>query len=422
MMLKNLLKGSLILIIFLSTVHWPAVYSATYQDLQNQIDAKKQLLDQLSAEEARYNEELLKTQAAKKTLNNELTLIKSELNNINFKIKVTQTQIDKLILEIEQLKLESQSTQEDIGFQKEVLAQNLRNLYEQDRENANTLVVFLKNEKLSDAMLEAENTVNFGKSIEDNVNQLQALKDQLNTQKTDSENKKKELETAKNMLASQKTIATNIQKEKSDLLVKTKNQEKNYQNLLSDVNKQQEEVAAEIDRLEESLKSQIDPNLLPAQQSGVLLWPITNGVVTQNFGVSSFSKYLYSKGVYKSPSHNGIDIRASIGTPVLAADDGKVVAVGNQDKYCYRAAYGKFIVISHNNYLTTLYAHLSLQTVRVGDIVKRGDIIGYSGNTGYVTGPHLHFTVYFGPTFRMDSSNFCGPMPIGAPVNPLNYL
>jgi murein DD-endopeptidase MepM/ murein hydrolase activator NlpD len=420
-MLKNLLKSSLILIIFLSAGHWPAVYSATYQDLQNQIDAKKQLLDQLSAEEARYNEELLKTQAAKKTLNNEVTLIKSELNNINFKIKVTQTQIDKLILEIEQLKLESQSTQEDMGFQKEVLAQNLRNLYEQDRENANTLVVFLKNAKLSDAMLEVENTVNFGKSIEDNVNQLQVLKDQLNTQKTDSENKKKELEAAKNTLANRKTIATSIQNEKSDLLAKTKNQEKNYQNLLSDVAKRQDEAAAEIDRLEESLKAQIDPNLLPSNGSGILLWPV-NGKITQGFGVSSFSRYLYSKGVYKTPSHNGIDIQASIGTSVVAADDGKVVAVGNQDKYCYRAAYGKFIVISHNNYLTTLYAHLSLQTVQVGDIVKRGELIGYVGSTGFSTGSHLHFTVYFGPTFRMDSSKFCGPLPIGAPVNPLNYL
>jgi len=301
------------------------------------------------------------------------------------------------------------------------LAENLRNLYEQDRNNGNLLAMVLKNENLSDSMLDVENTINFGQSIKSDLINLIELKDLLIDQKATSESKKKEMEAAKNTLSSRKTIATGIQNEKSDLLTKTKSQEKNYQSLLSDVAKRQDEVAAEVDRLEEALKAQIDPNLLPSNGSGILAWPV-NGKVTQGFGVSGFSKYLYSKGVYKSPSHNGIDLQASIGTPIMAANDGTVVAVGNQDKYCYKAAYGKFIVIRHDNYLTTLYAHLSLQSVSVGDIVKRGEVIGYTGNTGYATGPHLHFTVYFGPTFQMSESSYCGLTRIGAPVNPLNYL
>jgi len=418
---KKLLVKIIILAVFLASVNYLPVYSATSQELQNQINAKKQLLEQLNQEEALYNEALSEAQAAKKTLSSELTRIKAELDSINFKIKVNQTQIDKLALEIQQLKLESKDTGEEIVFKKQVLAENLRNLYEQDRNNSNLLVTVLKNENLSDSMLNVESTINFGQSIQDDLTNLMELKNLLSDQKTASENKKREMEAAKNTLASRKTIAVGIQNEKADLLTKTKNQEKNYQNLLSDVAKRQDEVAAEVDRLEESLKAQIDPNLLPSNGSGVLLWPV-NGKVTQGFGVSSFSKYLYSKGVYKSPSHNGIDIQASIGTPIAAANDGTVIAVGNQDKYCYKAAYGKFIVIRHDNYLTTLYAHLSLQSVNVGDIVKRGEIIGYTGNTGYTTGPHLHFTVYFSPTFKMNKSSYCGLTPIGAPVNPLNYL
>ncbi|MDP2856211.1 MAG: peptidoglycan DD-metalloendopeptidase family protein [bacterium] len=418
---KKLLVKIIILAAFLLSANYLTVYSVTSQELQNQIDAKKQFLEQLNQEEASYNEALSEAQAAKKTLSSELTRIKAELNSINFKIKVNQTQIDKLALEIQQLKLESKDTEEEIVFKKQVLAENLRNLYEQDRNNSNLLVTVLKNENLSDSMLDVESTINFGQSIQDDLTNLMELKNLLSDQKTASENKKREMETAKNILSSRKTIAVGIQNEKSDILTKTKNQEKNYQNLLSDVAKRQDEVAAEIDRLEESLKAQIDPNLLPSGGSGILLWPV-NGKITQGFGVSSFSKYLYSKGVYKTPSHNGIDLQASIGTPIVAANDGTVIALGNQDKYCYKAAYGKFIVVRHDNYLTTLYAHLSLQSVSVGDIVKRGEIIGYTGNTGYATGPHLHFTVYFGPTFKMNKSSYCGLTPIGAPVNPLNYL
>ena len=100
---------------------------------------------------------------------------------------------------------------------------------------------------------------------------------------------------------------------------------------------------------------------------------------------------------------------------------GKEMATGDQDKYCYRGAYGKFILIEHKNNLTTLYAHLSRQIVKENDIVKRGDLIGYVGKTGYAIGPHLHFTVYGTPVL-MKQSRVCGLMPFGGYLNPLDYL
>jgi murein DD-endopeptidase MepM/ murein hydrolase activator NlpD len=139
--------------------------------------------------------------------------------------------------------------------------------------------------------------------------------------------------------------------------------------------------------------------------------------MTQGYGATAFAK-----NGYQGHWHNGVDLAASIGTPVLAAEDGEVVATGNQDAYCYRGAYGKFIVIKHNDNLVTLYGHLSKQIVVKGDVVKRGQVIGYSGMTGYATGPHLHFTVFAGPTFYMGPSKVCGPMPYGGDLNPLSYL
>jgi len=98
--------------------------------------------------------------------------------------------------------------------------------------------------------------------------------------------------------------------------------------------------------------------------------------------------------------HNGLDIRVSIGTPVGAAADGVVIAAG------WAGGYGKMIKIRHYNGYTTLYGHLSRIYVRIGQRVKRGQIIGRSGNTGRTTGPHLHFTVWYK----------------GKPVNPALFL
>jgi murein DD-endopeptidase MepM/ murein hydrolase activator NlpD len=86
--------------------------------------------------------------------------------------------------------------------------------------------------------------------------------------------------------------------------------------------------------------------------------------------------------------HGAIDMAAVIGTPVKAAIDGRVSTVG------YNATYGRFIILSHSDGLQTMYAHLSAASVKEGAAVKQGVKIGEVGNTGYSTGPHLHFAVY----------------------------
>ena len=132
--------------------------------------------------------------------------------------------------------------------------------------------------------------------------------------------------------------------------------------------------------------------MIPKTGSGVLIWPLDNVYITQYFGNTSFATA--NPQVYNGRGHTGIDFRASIGTPVRSSLSGVVQGTGNTDaiRGCY--SYGKWIMIKHPNGLSTLYAHLSLQNVIIGQEVKTGQVIGYSGNTGYSTGPHLHFGVY----------------------------
>ncbi len=91
-------------------------------------------------------------------------------------------------------------------------------------------------------------------------------------------------------------------------------------------------------------------------------------------------------------AHNGIDYAAPVGTPVWSVANGKAIYVGQ------KGGYGKTVVIQHKNGYLTKYAHLKgyAHGVRRGDYIKQGQIVGYVGNTGLSTGPHLHFGLYKG--------------------------
>lgn len=103
--------------------------------------------------------------------------------------------------------------------------------------------------------------------------------------------------------------------------------------------------------------------------------PTHSRVVTSNFGRRW------------GRNHNGLDIKVYTGDSIFSAFPGKVRVVKNQG----RRGYGKYIVIRHTNGLETVYAHLSRQLVKPGQIVESGELIGLGGNTGRSTGSHLHF-------------------------------
>jgi murein DD-endopeptidase MepM/ murein hydrolase activator NlpD len=103
--------------------------------------------------------------------------------------------------------------------------------------------------------------------------------------------------------------------------------------------------------------------------------------------ISRFGDWQGAEGVPRLWQHSGIDIRAAIGTPVLAAADGTVLRVGRQ------SLAGKLIAVGHADDLATVYYHLSEIRVVPGQTVRRGEVIGLAGNTGNATTPHLHFGV-----------------------------
>ena len=116
---------------------------------------------------------------------------------------------------------------------------------------------------------------------------------------------------------------------------------------------------------------------------------LTSGATYSGAENSNFIVPISSKGITRgiSRGHTGIDYRADTGTPVTAANNGTIIEITAG----WSGGWGNSVVISHGNGITTRYAHLSRSSVSVGQLVGQGAIIGYSGSTGFSTGPHLHF-------------------------------
>ena len=141
--------------------------------------------------------------------------------------------------------------------------------------------------------------------------------------------------------------------------------------------------------------------------------------VSQNYGATIFSAF----NNYTRPWHNGIDIAAPLGTPIYAATDGAVLAIGNQDTFCANRGFGKFVVTRNKkDAQVLLYAHLHRIRVDAGEKITKGEVIGLVGTTGFATAPHLHFSVFEKEGFEMRNKKGCGPNPEGKDVDPVRYL
>ena len=124
--------------------------------------------------------------------------------------------------------------------------------------------------------------------------------------------------------------------------------------------------------------------------------PVTGFAITSSFGNRIHP--LFGNVRF----HKGIDLGTPTGTPIRAARDGRVVSAG------WGQGYGNRIIIDHGNGYETLYAHLDRLVVKVGDRVTKEAVIGLSGSTGYVTGPHLHFEIRFNQVAQNPMNYFGG--------------
>lgn len=409
---KSFLIKSSAILLFAAIFILPALFSSasTIDDLKTQIEQKQQELKDLEEKSKLFKSSISDSKQQQKTLKNNITSLNNQINYLKNQINITGNKIDQTTLFIKKLKIDIQKQEEALRLKKIYIASAIQTINEYD--STSLMELLLKNRDFSNFFSQAEHMQTVEEEIQNNIDQVQLLKSNLDDRRTKQEIKETELQDLKTDLSSQKKITDQQKNKKENLLFQTQNQEKKFAQLLNDVKKKQEQIQKEIYDFEEKLKYTIDPSTIPATRPGLFDWP-SNGRLSQGYGSTSSTGFINDYYTF----HNGIDIANAIGTPVYAPADGKIAAIGNDEQY----AYGKWIAIDHQNGLTTLLGHLSLQLISPGESVKRGQKIGYMGSTGFATGPHLHFTVYATNTFQI-SQRWYGLLPLGGSINPFNYL
>ncbi len=365
------------------------------------LDQKKQI-DSLKEKQQEYQLQIQAKQQDKINLSNQLALLDNRLAKAQLDIESANLEIDKTNLEVKKIEVDSENLDKQIEGQKQHIANLLRLVYKQDQ--VSTLEMLLLNGSLSDFLNQAKYLEDTNKEIGESVSDLRLDKERLDNNKKDLDKKNEELIALKNQLEEKKGNLTYEQENKNYILEETKSSERQYQNLLLQAKREQDQAMADISNAESLIRKKMSQKDQQKLNNGnnTIAWPVPKNTITTLFHDPD---YPYRKLIGE---HSGVDIRAKQGTNLLAAADGYVAKVKFDGSTNY-----SYIMIIHGNGLATVYGHISGAYVVQDQYVTRGQLIGKTGGmpggigTGpFSSGPHLHFEV------RKD----------GLPVDPLKYL
>ena len=350
----------------------------TAEELNAKISQKNADIDKLEKEIKQYQSQLNDLAKEKNSLNVSLKQLDLTRKKLVADIAITENKIEKTNFKIQELSLEINNKEDTITRDIDAIKIEIRktNVFDLD----SMIETILSENSFTNMWNDIDNMAVVREKIREKIIELKQIKSDLEDTRKETMDARNELVILKSQLADQKKIVDQNTAEKKKLLTQTKNNETNYQKLLKKKIAKKEAFEKELSDYESQLKYILDPSKLPGK--GVLAWPLDSIYITDYFG--------------QTPTrfHKGVDFRASVGTAVKSMSDGVVAGTGDTDVQCPGVSYGRFIFIKFNNGLAATYGHLSLIKVSKGDTVKRSQIIGYSGNTGSSTGPHLHVSVY----------------------------
>lgn len=326
-------------------------------------------------------------------LTNDLSALQKQISLLDSQIEAQQDEIDaqeELLTELTQMiadkTIELEESERQQAEQYAQLRSRLRYMVEHG--TTSSLSILLSSDSFSDFLNRYEIIRQISLRDENLFEQLKAIRDKVLTEKQELEDTKKEAEDTKLQMEANKAELEAQMEAKRKQMDSIQLAQKNVKDAYTAMIETEDELMAQYKKAAAEYAAQ------STYVGGTFMWPLPagNNVVTCKYGMRTHPI------TGKRKLHTGVDLRAATGTKVYAANKGTVTTSG------YSSAWGNYIIISHGGGITTLYAHMSKRSVSKDDKVKQGDIIGYSGNTGYSTAPHLHFEI---------SKN-------GATYNPLN--
>ena len=330
----------------------------------------------------------------------------NRISGLQGQIQATQQQLDRAQASLDQQKAELLEVRDrlevardrlarlraELATARRVLAARLVDIYKSDTPDA--LTVVLESDGFGDLLERAEFLQRISDQDRRVTDRVRGLRDQAHGQAVElAELEEREqlaaerilrqrdqIASAQNQLVSSRDQLASARADKRGVLAQVREQKNEAMEDLASLQAEQARIAG-------ALQGAPAPGPIK-QGSGQLIWPV-NGPVTGSFGEQR-----------PGHIHSGIDIAVPEGTPIRAADSGRVALMG------WVGGYGNYTCVQHTASMSTCYGHQSSFATSQGASVSQGQVIGYSGNTGNSTGPHLHFEV------RIN----------GTPVNPLGYL
>ncbi|OYD08111.1 murein hydrolase activator EnvC family protein [Paludifilum halophilum] len=349
------------------------------------LDEKRKDVKERDKEIQRLEKEKKQTEQDLESVLDELEQQKEELNQLNQDVYETEKKLEKSEEKLDEKK-------QQIEEQKRLFNSRVRHIYEQGE------MFYLE------SLFEADSLGDFLKRLE--FVQLVSKRDRQLIENYEADKKaiveeKKKIE---KLLKKRKEKSEEAEELHSQLTAEYKKYESEMDRLkdekedLEEVNEKEKKKIRDLIRQrqqEQKEREQSKNKKGPVKQAeGAFYWPVDGAEVTSGYGM----RYHPVRKRYKM--HTGIDLSGSLGTPIKAADDGKVIEARPA------SGYGYIIIIDHGGGVSTLYAHMYPQDVKVkvGQKVSRGQIIAGIGNNGFSTGPHLHVEV-------LKNGNHTNPMP-----------
>lgn len=405
------------------------VFLFAQSDLEAELEAKRKAKEAIEAELLEDQKKLDAVSAEKNTLNKAVTELDLTVKKLGTEVKLTESKIKETDTKIKNLNLTIEQKEQKIYDFRESIAHGIKSINENDQ--VPFIFHVLQEGSVAEALKETEQRISLHKNIRSAIRDLSGEQKLLLSDREEREEKKEELLDYKGEIVSQKSLVDANKKEKSTLLEQTKKQEAAYQALVAEKTRLRAAFEDELAAIEAKMNFSLDETSYPKAKNGTLAWPVEHVLITQGFGLTESSARLYSYRTGQwSGKHAGVDFRAN-NDKVFAMADGVVEGAGNTDQVCPKASTGVWVLLKYDNGLANTFFHLSSVVVKKGDRVKAGDLVAYSGNTGYSTAPHLHVGVMPASAVSVTTwaSKGCPGKDYTTPVvanslylNPLDYM
>jgi peptidoglycan DL-endopeptidase CwlO len=375
----------------------PVLSAGSPRSLSSRIDHKRKQIEQKKGRERVLSSTVARYSRRIGSLQDDITVLQRQQVRIQGDLDAKRAELARIQERLRQERIRLARLRARLAEARVALAGRLVELYKADKPDVVTVV--LESDGFADLLERTE----FMQRVSD---QDARIIDRVRTARTDAirtakrldalekrqsrvaaaiEARRDEVARVRGQLVDRRDQYAAVRSDKAAALATTRESRRHLEGDLAELEAANRRVQAQIAAAQSGTASTAAGPIRPG--SGGLIWPV-NGPIVSPFGVRW------------GRLHAGVDIAVPAGTPIRAAQSGKVILLG------WTGGYGNYTCVAHGNALSTCYAHQSRYATSSGASVGKGQVIGYVGCTGHCFGDHLHFETRVG----------------GAPVNPASYL